>query len=116
MKIAVTYDNGHVWQHFGKTKSFKFYEVTEGKVLHSEMISTGDASHGVLADFLASHGAEVVICGGVGAPMVNKLEAKEMKVFAGVTGNADDAVQAFLDGTLIGSASAIHEGCHHHNE
>ena len=33
MKIAVTYENGKVFQHFGKTETFKVYEVEEGKVI-----------------------------------------------------------------------------------
>ena len=31
MRIAVTYENGQVFQHFGHTKQFKIYEVEEGK-------------------------------------------------------------------------------------
>ena len=33
MKIAVTYDNGTVFQHFGRTEFFKVYEVEDGKIL-----------------------------------------------------------------------------------
>ena len=32
MKIAVTYENGQVFQHFGHTEQFKIYEAAEGKV------------------------------------------------------------------------------------
>ena len=40
MKIAVTYDNGSVFQHFGKTESFKVYEVEDNKVVSSEVIGS----------------------------------------------------------------------------
>lgn len=39
MKIAVTYDNGEVFQHFGKTENFKVYEVEDNKIISSEVIS-----------------------------------------------------------------------------
>ena len=35
MKIAVTYDNGMVFQHFGHTENFKLYDVQDGKVIDS---------------------------------------------------------------------------------
>jgi len=114
VKIAVTYDNGQVWQHFGKTEYFKMYEVEDGKVVSGEVVSTGDASHGALADFLASNGVDAVICGGVGAPMIAKLEAKGMKAYPGVQGSADDAAEALAAGNLEVNAEAVHDGCHHH--
>lgn len=115
MKIAVTYDAGQVWQHFGRTESFKVYEVSDGKVVSSKVVGTEGASHGALAIFLGQQDVDTVICGGVGAPMVGKLETLGMKVVPGVTGKADDAVLALLDGTLQSNVSAIHEGCHHNH-
>jgi len=32
MKIAVTYENGQVFQHFGHTEQFKVYDVEDGKL------------------------------------------------------------------------------------
>jgi len=113
MRIAVTYDNGQVWQHFGKTESFKFYDVEDGKVTASEVVSTDGQGHGALADFLAEHKAEAVICGGVGAPMIGKLAACGIKAYPGVTGDADQAVSDLLAGRLAVNEEAIHEGCHH---
>ena len=114
MRIAVTYENGNVWQHFGKTENFKFFDVESGRVVSSEVISTNGQGHGALADFLAEHKAEVVICGGVGSPMISRLEAAGIKACPGVTGDADKAVERYLDGSLDTDASAIHDGCHHH--
>lgn len=114
MKIAVTYDNGQVWQHFGKTTEFKFYDCQDGRVISTEIKGTRDASHGALADFLHENGAEIVICGGVGAPMIGRLEAYGMKACPGVTGEADVAVSHYLEGTLKGNGDAVHDGCHHH--
>jgi len=116
MRIAVTYDNGSVWQHFGKTEYFKFYDIEDGKVTGTEVLSTGEAGHGALADFLAANNAETVICGGVGSPMIDRLESFGIKAYPGVTGDADAAVESLLAGTLDTDASAVHDGCHHHHE
>ena len=63
MRIAVTYDNGEIFQHFGKTESFKIYEVEDNKVISSEIIGSNGAGHGALAGFLAEKQINVVICG-----------------------------------------------------
>ena len=64
MKIAVTYDNGEIFQHFGKTESFKVYEVEDNKVVSSEVIGSNGTGHGALAGLLAEQGVNVLICGG----------------------------------------------------
>ena len=53
MKIAVTYDNGNVFQHFGKTEFFKIYQVENNQVVSSEIISSNGSGHGALAGILA---------------------------------------------------------------
>ena len=53
MKIAVTYDNGNIFQHFGKTETFKVYEVEDNKVVSSEVIGSNGEGHGALAGLLA---------------------------------------------------------------
>ena len=113
MKIAVTYDNGEVWQHFGKTEQFKVYEAEGGQVVSSEVVATNGTGHGALAPFLAQLGADAVICGGVGSPMAAMLQQAGMQVYPGVTGSADQAVEDLLAGKLDTNASAVHDGCHH---
>ena len=66
MKIAVTYDNGEVFQHFGRTESFKIYDVEDNKIISSEVISSNGTGHGALAGLLAEQGVNVLICGGIG--------------------------------------------------
>ena len=66
MKIAVTYEDGSIFQHFGHTEYFKVYEVTDGKIVSSEIVSTNGSGHGALAGVLVSLGVEVLICGGIG--------------------------------------------------
>ena len=64
MKIAVTYDNGNVFEHFGRTDSFKVYEVEDGKVLSGEVISSHGAGHGALAGVLYGDVSNVAVTSG----------------------------------------------------
>lgn len=66
MRIAVTYENGMVFQHFGHTEQFKFYDVENGKVVKTQVADTNGQGHGALSGFLAQAGAETLICGGIG--------------------------------------------------
>ena len=59
MKIAVTYDNGNIFQHFGRTETFKVYEVEDGKVVSSQVIGSGGVGHGALAGVLAEQKVDV---------------------------------------------------------
>ena len=100
MKIAVTYENGLIFQHFGRTETFKLYEVEDNAVISSEVIGTDGTGHEALADFLAQKGVEVVICGGLGEGAENALYAAGIRVLAGIQGDADAAVEAFLNAEL----------------
>lgn len=100
MKIAVTYDNGNIFQHFGHTENFKIYEVENGKVVNEQVVSTMGSGHGALADFLKINGVEILICGGIGGGAQNALAEANIKLYGGVSGNADAAVLEFLNGTL----------------
>lgn len=100
MRIAVTYDNGEVFQHFGHTEQFKVYEVENGVIAKSEIMDSNGTGHGALAGFLAELGVEALICGGIGGGAKAALEDAGVKLYGGVSGKADEAVKAFLDGTL----------------
>jgi len=112
MKIAVTYEEGNVFQHFGHTEQFKIYEVKEGQVIRSEVVDTNGQGHGALAGFLANHQIETLICGGIGGGAQMALAEAGIKLYGGVQGNADEAVRALLDGTL-GYNPDVH--CDHHD-
>ena len=112
MKIAVTYENGEVFQHFGRTPQFKVYEIADGKVDSSEVIDTNGPGHGALAGFLRDLGAEVMICGGIGGGAISAMAEAGIKVYAGASGSADDAVASYIAGTLPESGDAT---CDHHD-
>jgi len=110
MRIAVTYDNGNIGQHFGHTEEFKIYEIDDCAVAESEVVSTGGLGHGFLAGFLASKAVNILICGGMGEHAKVALKEAAIKVVAGAEGNADEAVAAYLDGTL--KTKNLHDHSH----
>ncbi|OUQ29084.1 peptidylprolyl isomerase [Lachnoclostridium sp. An131] len=113
MKIAVTYDDGNIFQHFGKTEFFKVYEVEGGKVVSSEVIGSNGVGHGALAGLLADRSVDVLICGGIGGGAQAALEQAGVELCAGAEGDADQAVEAYLRGELVSSGANCD---HHHHE
>ena len=113
MKIAITYENGEVFQHFGHTENFKVYTIEDDKILSSEIISSNGTGHESLAGMLKGLGIETLICGGIGGGAKVALAQEEITVYPGVSGNADDAVKAFLNGTLNYNPNTL---CSHHHE
>lgn len=118
MRIAVTYENGMIFQHFGHTQQFKLYDVQDGKVTACRVIDTNGQGHGALAGILAAVGADVLICGGIGGGAKTALANAGVKLYGGVSGDADKAVAAFIAGTLNFNANVQcnHHGEHHHGE
>jgi predicted Fe-Mo cluster-binding NifX family protein len=119
MRIAVTYENGMIFQHFGHTENFKIYDVENNKVVSSEVISTNGSGHGALAGFLQNLKVDVLICGGIGGGAKNALASAGIELYGGVLGSADDAVAAFLSNTLDFNPDVMcshHEGHQHGGE
>ena len=111
-RIAVTYDNGQVFQHFGHTEMFKIYEVEEGKVINSEVIQANGVGHGALAGLLSDNTIDVLICGGIGGGAMAALEEAGIEVCAGAEGDTDAVVEAYLKGELTSTGV----NCDHHGE
>ena len=116
MRIAVTYDNGEIFQHFGHTEQFKVYDIEEGKIISSEVVSTNGSGHGALAGVLGALNADVLICGGIGGGAQMALAQAGIRLFGGVSGDADKAVETYLAGTLAynPNVQCSHHGEHHH--
>ena len=112
MKIAVTYDNGEVFQHFGRTEHFKVYEIEDNKVISSEVISSNGVGHGALAGVLADRNVKALICGGIGGGAINALTEAGIEVCSGASGDTDKAVEDYLNGKLIDAGQT----CDHHGE
>lgn len=111
MKIAVTYEDGTVFQHFGHTESFKVYEIKDGKVESSRVVNTEGNGHGALAGMLSALDVDTLICGGIGGGAQAALAQAGIRLYGGVTGSADEAVEALLAGKLQFNP-AVH--CDHH--
>ena len=113
MTIAVTYEDGQVFQHFGHSEFFKIYQVEDGKIIKSEVYDTNGQGHGALAGFLKEYQVSVLICGGIGGGARAALKAAGIELFPGVTGSADDAVKALIEGSLSYDPDTM---CAHHGE
>lgn len=112
MRIAVTYDNGEIFQHFGHTEKFKVYDIEENKISGEQVIDTNGSGHGALAGFLQNAKADVLICGGIGGGAQIALAQAGIELYAGNSGSADEAVKKYLDGSLAKISSAT---CSHHD-
>lgn len=112
MKIAVTYENGQVFQHFGHTEQFKVYEVEDGKIIASEIVDTNGQGHGALAGFLFNGGVDVLICGGIGGGARNALADAGIELYPGAHGDADEQVRSFIAGKLQYDPNTM---CQHHD-
>ena len=112
MKIAATYDNGSIFQHFGKTEFFKVYEVEDNKIVSSEVIGSNGTGHGALAGLLAERGIQILICGGIGGGAQAALAEAGIELCSGAQGDADAAVEAYLKGELESTGV----NCDHHHE
>ena len=112
MRVAVTYDNGEVFGHFGKTEQFKVYDIEEGKVVNSQILGTNGEGCGALAGILNIANVDALICGGIGGGAKNALEEAGIKLYAGAAGSTDAAVDALIAGTLNATGEA---NCDHHD-
>ena len=112
MRIAVTYENGSIFQHFGHTEQFKLYDAADGQVREARVEPTNGSGHGALAGFLSGLGVDVLICGGIGPGAQTALAEAGIQVCGGIAGDADEAVRAFLAGSLAYREDAT---CGHHD-
>lgn len=112
MRIAVTYENGLIFQHFGHTEQFKLYDIEDGRIVEEKVVDTNGQGHGALADFLSQAGADALICGGIGGGAKMALADAGIQLLGGVSGDADGAVKAYLAGNLEFNPD-VH--CNHHD-
>lgn len=112
MKIAVTYQDGKIFQHFGHTEKIKVYDVEDKKIMATKVLTTDGNGHSAIADFLNDADAKVLICGGIGPCAISALQEYGILLCAGVSGDADKAVEAFLNGSLQFQTDA---NCSHHS-
>ncbi len=112
MRIAVTYENGQIFQHFGHTEMFKIYDIADNKIVGEKLAPTMGSGHGALAGFLTMNSVDILICGGIGGGAQNALAQAGIKLYGGVSGSADEAVKAYLAGSLGYNPNVM---CNHHD-
>ena len=115
MRIAVTYENGEIFQHFGHTAQFKLYDVEDGKIVREQIVDTNGSGHGALAGFLQAAQADALICGGIGMGAQMALADAGIQLYAGVQGDADMAAKALAEGKLEYDPDARCDHHEHHN-
>lgn len=112
MRIAVTSENGQVFQHFGRTPEFTIAEVKDGKVTKCETVPTGDCGHGALAGFLKDRKIDLLICGGLGGGAQMALAEAGIQLVAGAEGDVEKVIRDYLGGALKTNPDFA---CHHHD-
>lgn len=112
MRIAVTYENGMIFQHFGHASQFKVYDIENGAVVSEQVVDTMGQGHGALAGFLFNNGVDALICGGIGGGAQMALKEAGIRLYGGVSGNADEAVKALINGDLAYNPNVR---CGHHD-
>lgn len=112
MRIAVTYENGEIFQHFGRTEHFKLYDIEDGTITNEQIVETGGSGHGALAGFLRAAQVDALICGGIGPGAQMALAEAGITLYGGVSGNADAAAKALAEGRLAYDPDAH---CDHHD-
>lgn len=114
MKLAIAYENGEVFQHFGETPSYLVVDIENGEVVNEKIHDNGEASHIALIDVLVDLGADAVVVGGLGGGAFVRLEAAGIKIYAPYVGSAKQAIEDYLEGKLVEAKAPTHQcSCHH---
>lgn len=121
MRVAVAFENDEIFQHFGKTETFKLYDIDNGEIVSTQLVDTqGTGGHGALAGFLKNNDVDMLICGGIGGGAQNALADAGIELYGGLSGSADEAVASLMQGTLEKNdlTACDHHGhgegvCHH---
>lgn len=113
MKIAIPTEGTNVSSHFGKCENFTLVEIENSKVKSKTLISTEGNQHGLLPAFLASHGVNIVIAGGMGEGAKNNLVSSNIEIITGASGDIDQVIREYMAGAL----KTADAGCsgHHHS-
>ncbi|MDD6274224.1 MAG: NifB/NifX family molybdenum-iron cluster-binding protein [Clostridiaceae bacterium] len=116
MRIAVPYENGRIFPHFGHTEQFKVYDTADGRITDTAILPAAGSGHGALAALLQAQGVTALICGGIGGGARSALAEAGIALYPGAAGDADGAVAALLAGTLCYDPDTVCAHPHTHGE
>jgi predicted Fe-Mo cluster-binding NifX family protein len=113
MKIAVASEGNLVTGHFGHCANFNIYTAENGRIIKSESVPNPGHRPGFLPNFLYDLGVGAIISGGMGGGAVDIFNEKGVQVIVGASGDAKEAAEAYLAGTLKSTDAVCHEHQHH---
>lgn len=117
MRIAVTYKDGMIFENFGHTPQFKFYNTDRGKTYREQVIDApSKKGHSARIDFLKKLSTDILICDRLGDKAQKELKAAGITIYPGITGSADQAAIAYLLGTLPENEVVAGGGLSHQSE
>lgn len=118
MKIAIATEGTNVSGHFGKCENFTIVEIENSNVKSKAVINASGNQHGLLPAFLASNNVNVVIAGGMGEGARQNLISNNIEIISGASGNIEEVISAYLNGSLKSNDSGCsgHEHSHDHGE
>ena len=111
MRIAIPYFESMIFQHFGRSKQFKVYEIENHQVLMEMIVEPEAVGHEAVADFLRAIDVRAVICGNIGQEAMRALNGAGILFYGGVSGQADDAITALVGGALAYDPNIRCEEC-----
>ena len=121
LKLAVPTRAGQVDEHFGHCEAFTIYSISDEKTVLGQERFTPPPVCGCKSNLiptLVDMGVSVLVAGNMGEGAVARLGQAGIKVFRGAKGDVAEAVQAWLNGTLVDNKLVClehaegHE-CHH---
>lgn len=119
MKVAVPTRDEHVDDHFGHCDHYTIYTIRDKKIVNKETLASPQGcgcKSGIAAD-LQSLGVVMMLAGNMGDGAKNKLNAHNIDVIRGCSGNVDELIKSYLEGKVLdsGNACSEHECGDHHN-
>ena len=112
IKVAVSSEGKMIYDHFGHCPTISVFDCDKDRkvILKEVMYTAPEHKPGVLPNYLASLGVDVMISGRMGSGAKSIFKEKAIQVIVGASGNTQEAVVKYLQGKLI----TVDETCHEH--
>ena len=101
MRVAIPLANGKVATHFGHCERFIFYDTENNLIVNKEAADAPPHQPGLLPEWLASQGTQVIIAGGMGQRALQLFARSGIQVVVGAPCcEPECAIAGYLAGTL----------------
>ncbi|WP_423363585.1 NifB/NifX family molybdenum-iron cluster-binding protein [Mycoplasma sp. P36-A1] len=117
MKIAMPYEDGKIFQHYGKSKQVIIYTIEEGKVLAEEVITLDLKPEQSIANVLKQNGVSTIVVGHLGQGAIDSIEKEGLDIIRGIDLDTATVAQMYADGSLKSNNQDVcdHDHDHSHN-